>query len=381
MTIATNTYDLEKVFGLDGIAIKSMTLPKAVDENNIPEMIKDYSFNLEKLNETLNFLAFPNNDCLYISGNAGCGKTSLILQIASRLGWGVESVTLSNKCESLDLVGHSTLKNGELVFEYGALAKAMLYGEILLLNEIDMMSASDLSLLNDVAERKPLTIIQNNGETIMPHPNFRIVCTANSQGNGDETGFYTGARILNQAFLDRFRYMTMDYPTADEEKALVCKLYPAIDTEFVDHLVNFAKNVRDVMKSSLESGVRQLSAPLSTRTILKIAGIYSATPCYTPQKLIDMCYSLRLPSEEREYIQRTVNDVFGHETDEQKQDLGSFTIAKVDLAVGIKVQPKKLNVVKNTKQKVSAPSVKKVQENLDLDIEKDMEFLNNFKVA
>ena len=96
-----------------------------------------------------------------------------------------------------------------------------------------------------------------------------------------------------------------------------------------------------------------------------------------------MCYSLRLPSEEREYIQRTVNDVFGHETDEQKQDLGSFTIAKVDLAVGIKVQPKKLNVVKNTKQKVSAPMVKSEVEadNSDFEIEKDIEFLNNFKIA
>lgn len=336
MTIATNTFDLEKVFGLKGITIKSMTLPKAVDEGNIPEIIKDYTFNLEKLNETLNFLAFPNNDCLYISGNAGCGKTSLILQIASRLGWGVESVTLSNKCESLDLIGHSTLKNGELVFEYGALTKAMLYGEILLLNEIDMMSASDLSLLNDVAERKPLTIIQNNGEVIHPHPNFRIVCTANSQGNGDETGFYSGARILNQAFLDRFRYMTMEYPTMEEEKSLVMKLFPKIEEDFVTKLCTFATNVRNTMNLGIENGVRQLSAPLSTRTVLKIAGIFSSTPCYTPQKLVEMAYSLRLPNEEREYIQRTVNDIFGHENDEKKDELGNFNIAKVDLAVGIK---------------------------------------------
>lgn len=381
MTIATKTYDLEKVFGLKGIAIKSMTLQEAVDKDNIPELIKEYTFNLEKLNETLNFLAYPNNDCLYISGNAGCGKTSLILQVASRLGWGVESVTLSNKCESLDLVGHSTLKNGQLVFEYGALTKAMLYGEILLLNEIDMMSASDLSLLNDVAERKPLTIIQNNGEVIRPHPNFRIVCTANSQGNGDETGFYTGARILNQAFLDRFRYMTMEYPTKGEEKNLITKIFPNIDDGFATNLVKFASDLRAVMQTGIETGARQLSAPFSTRTVLKIAGIHNSTPCYTPQKLVEMCYSLRLPSEEREYVLRTVNDVFGHETDKQKEDLSAFTIAKVDLTRGIKVQPQKIEVVMNTKQEVSAPTVKTEQQYSDLDLDRDLAFLNNYKVA
>lgn len=347
----------------------------------LPELIKEYSFNLEKLNETLNFLAYPNNDCLYISGNAGCGKTSLILQVASRLGWGVESVTLSNKCESLDLVGHSTLKNGQLVFEYGALTKAMLYGEILLLNEIDMMSASDLSLLNDVAERKPLTIIQNNGEVIRPHPNFRIVCTANSQGNGDETGFYTGARILNQAFLDRFRYMTMEYPTKEEEKNLVTKIFPNIDDGFATNLVKFASDLRAVMQTGIETGARQLSAPFSTRTVLKIAGIHNSTPCYTPQKLVEMCYSLRLPSEEREYVLRTVNDVFGHETDKQKEDLSAFTIAKVDLTRGIKVQPQKIEVVMNTKQEASVPTVKTEQQYNNLDLDRDLAFLNNYKVA
>lgn len=135
------------------------------------------------------------------------------------------------------------------------------------------------------------------------------------------------------------------------------------------------------MQTGIETGARQLSAPFSTRTVLKIAGIHNSTPCYTPQKLVEMCYSLRLPSEEREYVLRTVNDVFGHETDKQKEDLSAFTIAKVDLTRGIKVQPQKIEVVMNTKQEASVPTVKTEQQYNNLDLDRDLAFLNNYKVA
>lgn len=373
MTMETSTYDLEQLFGSDKVLVKSITLPKAVESSNIPQKILNYSFNIDKLNEILLFLCYPNNDCLYISGDAGCGKTSIILQIAARLGWGVEQVTLSNKCESLDLVGHSTLKNGELVFEYGALTKAMLNGEILLLNEIDMMSANDLSLLNDVAERKPLTIIQNNGEVVHPHPNFRIICTANSQGNGDDTGFYAGARILNQAFLDRFRYLKMDYPSISEEISLVKKMYPTLSDDFTKKLCKLAYDVRECLKGGLDNGVRQLSAPFSTRTVLKIAGVAVNAPFYTPSKLIEMCYTMRLPDVEREYILRTANDIFGHAEEAKNDSQSTAVIAKVDLASSVTYQPIKSAPKTKTRRKTAKTDVQLgVQTSLDFENTKNV---------
>jgi cobaltochelatase CobS len=370
----TSTYDLEQLFGSDKVLVKSITLPKAVESSNIPQKILNYSFNIDKLNEILLFLCYPNNDCLYISGDAGCGKTSIILQIAARLGWGVEQVTLSNKCESLDLVGHSTLKNGELVFEYGALTKAMLNGEILLLNEIDMMSANDLSLLNDVAERKPLTIIQNNGEVVHPHPNFRIICTANSQGNGDDTGFYAGARILNQAFLDRFRYLKMDYPSPTEEMALVKRMYPTLSDDFTKKLCKLAYDVRECLKGGLDNGVRQLSAPFSTRTVLKIAGVAVNAPFYTPSKLIEMCYTMRLPDVEREYILRTANDIFGHAEEAKNDSQSTAVIAKVDLASSVTYQPIKSAPKTKTRRKTAKTDVQ-------LGVQTSLDFENTNNVA
>lgn len=190
--------NLKKVFNSEKIVIEECELEPSNLIDHIPNLDKNYVFELNVLNEVLLYLIYPFKDCLYISGPSGCGKTTLILQIAARLNWGVEQITLSNKCESLDLIGHTTLKRGELVYEYGPLTRAMLYGEILILNEIDLMSPGDLSVLNDVLEGKPLTILANNGEVIKPHPQFRVIATANTKGFGDMTGFYNGARLLDQ---------------------------------------------------------------------------------------------------------------------------------------------------------------------------------------
>lgn len=308
--------DLTKIFG-SKLVVSELDLSTCTIPKNIPVKNPSYVFNTATLNPVLLFLAHHFNDCLYINGESGCGKTSLILQIAARLGWGVEQITLSNKCESTDLIGHSTLKKGELVYEYGALTRAMQNGEILLLNEIDLMSPGDLSILNDVLEGKPLTILENNGEVIKPHKNFRVIATANTNGMGDDTGFYSGARTMNQAFMDRFRYMNMSYQPKIEACALI-SAFPKLEKDTVIKLVQFAKSVRDTINAGVESGVRQISAPFSTRTLLKIAGVVSLNTSYSIQDIVEMCFSLRLPAPEREFIKRTVNDIFGHSEQELK---------------------------------------------------------------
>ncbi len=307
------TVNLKSLFNNENILIDEIELEPCSLYEHIPSLDKNYIFELNVLNEILLFLTHPQRDCLYISGPSGCGKTTMMLQIASRLNWGVEQITLSNKSESIDLIGHATLKKGELVFEYGPLTRAMMYGEILILNEIDLMSPGDLSVLNDVLEGKPLTILANNGEIITPHPQFRVVATANTKGFGDMTGFYNGARLLNQAFLDRFRYLEMSYPKASVERLMIKQAYPHLDENLIDNLVRFANELRQVVSMGLENGVRQLSAPFSTRTLLKIAGIAALGLNLSLHKIISMTFALRLPKVEHEYVMRLCNDVFGHE--------------------------------------------------------------------
>ena len=86
-------------------------------------------------------------------------------------------------------------------FQYGPLAVAMKYGHVLVLNEVDLADAGELAGLNDTLEGRPLVLAENAGEIIHPHPMFRVICTANSSGAGDNSGRYVGVQQQNLAFL------------------------------------------------------------------------------------------------------------------------------------------------------------------------------------
>ena len=150
--------DLIKSFDLKDCLIDSIELPCMVDMNKVPKIDPNYVFNSDVLNQVLLFLAEPYNDCLFLAGESGCGKTSIILQTASRLGYAVEQITCSAKTEIQDLIGHQIIKKGTLSYEYGVLTNAMKNGEILLINEIDMLNAGELSGLNDVLEGRRIRI-------------------------------------------------------------------------------------------------------------------------------------------------------------------------------------------------------------------------------
>lgn len=300
---------LETIFNSNKLCVKSIDVPEGQDRARVPDVDGNYVFPLALLNQVLLYLACPLHDCLYVSGPSGCGKTTMALQVAARLGWGVEQITLCGKSESADLIGHAALRKGELVYEYGPLVRAMRDGEILILNEIDLMPPSDLAALNDVLEGKPLVIAQNCGEIITPAPGFRVIATANTKGLGDAMGFYSGARVMNQAFLDRFRFIEAGYPDAPTETVIVSTACPSLKSDLVSNLVRLAGELR---RAGSEQNMAALSAPFSTRVLLRIASLVQACPALPLQKAIEMGYSLRLPETEREYVARICSDIFGN---------------------------------------------------------------------
>ena len=144
------------------------------------------------------------NEPLYIYGYQGCGKSTCIKQLAARLNYPVFEITGHGRLEFADLVGHLSMENGNMTFQYGPLALAMRYGGICLINEIDLTSPEIAAGLNGILDGSPLCIAENGGELIEPHPMFRFAATANTNGAGDDTGLFQGTQRQNAAFLDRF---------------------------------------------------------------------------------------------------------------------------------------------------------------------------------
>lgn len=312
------TFNMKTLFKLSSSFFDSFQLTN-LDHSSVPKLDPTYVFDENLTNQIVAYLLQPNSDCLYIAGDAGCGKTTHVLQIASRLGWSVEQATLSTNVDVQDLIGHQTIVNGTLTWVDGALTRAMRYGKILVLNEIDTMRSGDLTLLNDVLDGKDLTIIQNNCELVKPHKNFRVVCTANSFGSGDASALYNGVRVLNQAFLDRFRFLKATYPSATVETQIVKNKYPLLDDNLISKIIELANTVRAVMAAaSNDAQMLALNAPFSTRTVCKIAGLMSLGTMPI-QEAVDVAIANRLNSDERAYIQRTTNDIFGHKKAEAKK--------------------------------------------------------------
>lgn len=234
-----------------------------------PATNQDYFFHESSRDVVVWFL--NSQDPLYIFGPCGCGKSTCIKQLASRLNYPVFEVTGHGRLEFADLAGHLTVKDGNMTFEYGPLALAMQYGALLLLNEIDLTSPETAAGLNSVLDGSPLCITENGGELIVPHPMFRFVATANTNGGGDDTGLYQGTQRQNLAWLDRFTICEMGYPAADVEKSLLARRFPSLPESLCATMVDYANEVRKLFmgEASTSNLTNTIEITFSTRSLLR----------------------------------------------------------------------------------------------------------------
>ncbi len=212
------------------------------------------------------------SDPLYLFGPTGSGKTSLIHQVAARLNYPVFDVTGHGRLEFADLTGHLSLDQGSMRFEYGPLALAMRYGGLFLLNEMDLLDPATAAGLNGVLDGLPLCLAENGGEVIPPHPMFRFIATANTNGASDETGLYQGTLRQNLAFMDRFWICEVPYPAEDTELALLSRTAPALPDTLRKGMVEFANHVRTLFTGEAE-GQDRIDVTFSTRTLLRWADL------------------------------------------------------------------------------------------------------------
>lgn len=231
-------------------------------------------------------------DPLYLYGPTGSGKTSLIKQLAARLNYPVLEVTGHARLEFADLCGHISLHNGTMRYEYGPLSLAMRYGGLFLINEVDLFSPEVAVGLNGVLEGAPLCLPENGGEVIHPHEMFRIACTGNTNGGGDDTGLYQGTGRMNLAWLDRFMLCEVNYPDAVVEKDLLVKLHPVLPEHIAVKMVDFANEIRKQFIGASDAYTDTIEVTLSTRTLLRWADLTLRFQPLAHQGIQPLAYAL-----------------------------------------------------------------------------------------
>jgi MoxR-like ATPase len=222
---------------------------------------------------------------VFISGLSGNGKTMMVEQACAQSKRKYVRVNITEETDEDDLIGGFRLVNGETVWCDGPVPQAMKQGAICLIDEIDRGS-NKLMCLQAVLEGKPL-YIKKTGAVIQPELGFNVIATANTKGRGSEDGRFTGARILDEAFLERFvATIEQPYPSMAVEKKIILnamEAYGKLDGEFAENLTVWADIIRQTYK---DGGVDDL---ISTRRLVHIARTYGIFA--DRSKAIDLCIS------------------------------------------------------------------------------------------
>jgi cobaltochelatase CobS len=219
------------------------TGPEAA-EFPIPEAKAHYTFPTKETRMLSASLAMGKN--AYISGPPGCGKTILAEQILNRANRRYVRVNMNGGTTVAKFIGAMQANPAQGTFyKEGILPRVMRAGVPLLLDEVDYMSPHIAAVFNPVLEPARRLFLEESGAAITAAPGFAIVATGNTAGKGDETGIYTGTEVLNSAFIDRFDVkLSMDYPTAAEEEAVLLRAFPAADPIKVGRVCKVAQEMR-----------------------------------------------------------------------------------------------------------------------------------------
>ena len=257
-----------------------------------PTTDNNYIFHEQSRDIVVWFLG--NNDPLYVYGSTGCGKSSVIKQLAAKLNYPVFEVTGHSRLEFPELIGHHVVRQGSMEFEYGPLALAMKYGGLFLCNEIDLLDPSTAAGLNGILDGQPLCIPENGGELIVPHPMFRFAATANTNGAMDESGLYQGTLRQNLAFMDRFILCEITYPNSEAEEALLAKTASQLPKELRQKMVSYANEVRQLFMGEQGNSYNSSSIEItfSTRSLLRWADLTIRYQPLASQGITPVTYAL-----------------------------------------------------------------------------------------
>ncbi len=280
---------------------------------DVPEVDENYVFRTDLLVPVL--LALTDNTKAWISGHTGTGKSTLVKQVAARMAWPVITLSLDGEITRMDLIGRDSLttKDGKTVSQFvdGVLPRAFSQPCILLCDEIDFVRDDIAYTLQTAVNENEVTVTEDGGRVVRATEWSRIIATANTLGQGDDSGLYRGAKVQSQAFLDRFTtWIEVPYMAEGEERNLITSAYKELEPTVIDSMLQYAKEHREGFVNAT------ILQPLSPRGMLALADKYLRyCPLFSDGKAalkqaINETLLNRSNAEDRIVLEGIINRVF-----------------------------------------------------------------------
>lgn len=228
-------------------------------------------------------LAMYTGTPVCLVGPQGCGKSTLLKAVLGITNWDVVITQASNTNEFIDLMG-IRMPDGQWI-ENGPL-NAYREGKVWMVEERDNFSPGTTTDLNAMLDRAPLRV-PFLGQDAIPHPNHRVVGTANTIGNGDGLETFVSSQIQTPAANRRWVFHKMPYRKEDAEKASLLAIAPSLQDvpDIVEILVQFAAATR----------VQQEFPAFSTAELMMVGSMLQvANPVTYLGKVLEACYFVKL---------------------------------------------------------------------------------------
>jgi MoxR-like ATPase len=251
---------------------------------------------------------------VFMVGPAGTGKTAGAEQVATALGLDFYAMSVGSQTSKSDIFG---FVNATGVFIETAFYKAYTHGGVFLLDEADAGNANVLVGLNAALSNG--YVFFPNGVMTKMHPDFRMVATANTFGNGASRQ-YVGRNQLDAATLDRFTVITWDIDDRIEEAI------STISPTFGDRWLRVVRAVRHEAITQLE-----LRAVVSPRATLRGATLLERGVEF--EHVVQVALIANMPEAEREVLLNLANATWAKSEGAKKKGrpVGSKNAPKVDL--------------------------------------------------
>ncbi|HRP04372.1 MAG TPA: AAA family ATPase [Opitutaceae bacterium] len=183
----------------------SETLPGYAEPNEyVPTRDPNYIFLKEDVRVMVGHLRNDSPEGLMLVGPKGSGKSSLVHQMYAYLNRPLFHFTGSRTAEFEDMLGTKEIVDGDTITLDGPLVQAWTMPYAGFLNEeIDRSPSSVSVALNPLLDGYDLIHTLDSGRRIRRSEGVRFMSTGNTNGQGDMTGDYNSANVMDTSFLDR----------------------------------------------------------------------------------------------------------------------------------------------------------------------------------
>ena len=240
-------------------------------------------------------VAWEMEDNTSIFGPTGSGKSSMVEYACALTGRPFIRINGRGDMESSSLLGMLTAKDGSTEWVDGTITEGVRLGAIVCVDEREVVPREIMMALQWLLEDDGKLFLSdlpasNSERLVYPHSHFRLVCTSNTRGSGDDTGKFSATNVQNSATIDRFgTVIHLDYLPSTHESSMLFAKYPSLQKDLVTNMLKVAGLIRNGYNKD------ELALTMSPRTLLN----WSKKALYYKDhvKAFDIAFLEKLPSE------------------------------------------------------------------------------------